>query len=92
MKKKLVSLILATSMVAAMLVGCGGTTEPVEEAAAPKTEEAAPQTEEEVQEEAVETVEPVTLNLAYMPNYGSLWSIENAIAQGFLEEEGITVN
>jgi NitT/TauT family transport system substrate-binding protein len=37
-------------------------------------------------------VEPVTLNVAYMPNYGSLWSIENAIAQGYLEEEGITVN
>ena len=27
-----------------------------------------------------------------MPNYGSLWSVENAIAQGYLEEEGITVN
>ena len=27
-----------------------------------------------------------------MPNYGSLWSIENAIDQGYLEEEGITVN
>lgn len=92
MKKKLVSLLLAASMAAAMLVGCGGTTAPAEEASAPQTEEAAPQTEEVAGEEAGEAVEPVTLNLAYMPNYGSLWSIENAIAQGFLEEEGITVN
>lgn len=36
--------------------------------------------------------ETLTLNVAYMPNYGSLWSIENAIAQGYLAEEGITVN
>lgn len=26
---------------------------------------------------AEETVEEVTLNVAYMPNYGALWSIEN---------------
>lgn len=36
--------------------------------------------------------ETVTLNVAYMPNYGSLWAVENAIAQGYLEEEGIAVN
>ena len=31
------------------------------------------------------------LNVAYMPNYGSLWAIENAIEQGYLAEEGIEV-
>ena len=31
------------------------------------------------------------LNIAYMPNYGSLWAIENAIEQGYLAEEGIEV-
>ncbi len=36
--------------------------------------------------------ETVTLKVAYMPNYGSLWSIVNAIEQGYLEEEGIEVN
>ena len=35
-------------------------------------------------------VEPVTLNVAYMPNYGSLWSVMTAINQGYMEEEGIT--
>lgn len=35
--------------------------------------------------------DPVTLNVAYMPNYGSLWSVETAINKGYLEEEGITV-
>ena len=36
--------------------------------------------------------EPVTLNVAYMPNYGSLWAIETAIQKGFLADEEITVN
>ena len=39
-----------------------------------------------------EAAEPVTLNIAYMPNYGSLWAIEAAINKGYLEEQGITVN
>ena len=39
-----------------------------------------------------EAAEPVTLNVAYMPNYGSLWAIEAAIQKGYLAEEGITVN
>lgn len=39
-----------------------------------------------------ETAEPITLNVAYMPNYGSLWAIEAAIQKGYLAEEGITVN
>lgn len=35
---------------------------------------------------------PVTLNVAYMPNYGSLWAVESALNMGYLAEEGITVN
>ena len=34
----------------------------------------------------------IVLNVAYMPNYGSLWAIENAIEQGFLADENIKVN
>ena len=90
MKKRLLSLLMAAAMAATMLVGCGGAKE---EAAAP----AAPEATEEVvteapAEEAAPAVEPVELNIAYMPNYGSLWSILNAKEQGFLAEEGITVN
>jgi NitT/TauT family transport system substrate-binding protein len=36
--------------------------------------------------------EPVTLNVAYMPNYGSLWAVEAAIQKGFMANEGITLN
>lgn len=88
MKKKLLSALLSVAMVATLLVGCGS--KPAEEAPAP-TEETT-QTEGVTAEAETPAVEPVTLNIAYMPNYGSLWSIMNAIDQGFLEEEGITVN
>lgn len=36
-------------------------------------------------------VEPVTLHIAYMPNYASLWGVLSTIDQGFFEEEGITI-
>lgn len=94
MKKKVLSLLMVATMAVGMLAGCGESSDNAAdstkdaEAAAPATEADAetPVTEEK------EAVEPVTLNVAYMPNYGSLWSIENAIDQGYLEEEGITVN
>ena len=35
--------------------------------------------------------EPVTLKVAYMPNYGSLWSVLTADKKGYFEEVGITV-
>lgn len=34
----------------------------------------------------------LTLEVAYMPNYGSLWAVTTAMEKGFFEEEGITVN
>ena len=39
-----------------------------------------------------DTVEPVTLNVGYMPNYASLWAVLCGINKGYFEEEGITVN
>ena len=93
MKKRILSLLMVGAMTAGMLAGCGSKTDaPADNTAkeeTPATEEAK---EETPATEEKEAVEPVTLNVAYMPNYGSLWSVENAIAQGYLEEEGITVN
>ena len=93
MKKKVLSLLMAATMTAGLVAGCGSKaaeTPAADKETTPETEAVAetPATEEAVKED----VEPVTLNVAYMPNYGSLWSIENAIAQGYFDEEGITVN
>ena len=96
MKKKLLSLLMVATMAAGMLVGCGGAKEaaPAPETTETTTEETTAEetVAEEAAEEAAPAVEPVELNIAYMPNYGSLWSIMNAIEQGYLAEEGITVN
>lgn len=94
--KKVLSLLVVLAMAIGMLTACGSkaetpakndstTTAPTEAPATTETTETEPAATE------APTVEPVTLNVAYMPNYGSLWAIENAIAQGYLEEEGITV-
>ena len=88
---------MAALMTAGMLAGCGGdtTNEPASTDTGKSSEtqqaEAPAAPETETPEEAP-AAEPVTLNVAYMPNYGSLWSVENAIAQGYFEEEGITIN
>ncbi len=91
MKKKVLSVFLATAMIVGMLTGCGSKAETPEVAptTAPQTEKKDTQGTDTVEPEV--SVEPVTLSVAYMPNYGSLWAIENAIAQGYLAEEGITV-
>ena len=36
--------------------------------------------------------ETVTLNVAYMANWGSLWAVATADAKGYFAEEGITIN
>ena len=35
--------------------------------------------------------ETIKLNIGYMPNYGSLWSVTTAIEKGYFEEAGIEV-
>lgn len=42
--------------------------------------------------EASTEQEPITLNIAYMPNYASLVEVVTAEQMGYFEEEGITVN
>ncbi len=93
MKKKVLSLLMVVTIVAGMLVGCGSKTEEPAASKAPTTTPTTTTTpEDENKTEEPVSAEPVTLNIAYMPNYGSLWSIENAIEQGFLKDENITVN
>lgn len=42
-------------------------------------------------ETAAADVETVKLNIAYMPNYASLWSVLTGIDQGFFAEEGLEI-
>ena len=85
--RKLFAMLLSLAMVAGLLAGCGGDTTTSEPPASePGTTSEAPS------EAPSETVEPVTLNVAFMPNYGSLWAVIAAQELGYFEEEGITLN
>ena len=88
--KKLIAMLLALVLVLG-LAACGATPAPAPEA--PKAE--TPATEAPVVETPAEpeapAVEPVTLNVAYMANWGSLWAVATADAKGYFAEEGITI-
>ena len=85
--KKLLALLLALSMVFA-LAACGNDEPAGEQSQDPGTAASDP-ADEETGEPAPE---PVTLNVAYMPNYGSLWAVIAAQELGYFEDEGITLN
>ena len=74
-KMKKLLALLLAGAMALSMVACGGS----EPAPAPAPESGEP------------AVENVTLNVAYMPNWGSLWAVATADAKGFFAEEGITV-
>lgn len=87
MKKKLIPMLLALAMVLSM-AACGS-----KEAPAPEASKGSEQTSQPTASTPVEPAEePITLNIAYMPNYGSLWSVTTAINKGYFEEAGITVS
>lgn len=99
MKKKILLMMVLALASISVLAGCGKKEEPKKEEVKQeetkkeevmKEEPKAEESKEEPKEE--EKMEEITLNIAYMPNYGSLWSIVNAIDQGYLEEQGIKVN
>ncbi len=86
--KKLIALLLAMTMVLA-LAACGAS-EPAPTEAPAATEAPAVEAPAET-EAAAPAVEEVTLNVAYMPNWGALWAIATAEAKGYFAEEGITL-
>jgi NitT/TauT family transport system substrate-binding protein len=85
--KKLLAMLLALAMVLSM-AACGASPAPA--ATEAPAAEAPAATEAPAAPEAP-AVEPVTLNVAYMPNWGSLWAVATADAKGYFAEEGITI-
>lgn len=90
MKKKVLALVLAAAMTLS-LAACGKSAD--EPASTTETAETTETTEAPAEQEATEAepVEKVSLNVAYMPNYASLWSVLTAIDQGYFEEEGLEI-
>ncbi|HIS48504.1 MAG TPA: ABC transporter substrate-binding protein [Candidatus Scybalocola faecigallinarum] len=107
MKGKVLSLLMATTMVIGLLAGCGGgnsgsgeTTPAADDTTAAETEAAGDDTAEAETEAGSESDteapaasgETTTVNVAFMPNYASLWAVATADEKGYFAEEGIDVN
>ncbi len=88
--KKLIAMLLALAMVLSM-AACGASNTPAE-TKAPETTPAETTPAAAETEPAAPAVEEVTLNVAYMANWGALWAIATAEAKGYFAEEGITLN
>ena len=92
MKKKLLSAILSTAMVASLLVGCGSA--PAAEAAAPAAAEAEEEDAEEADEEEAEEAAEVAEGegqvyyLNFKPEQDEQWQ---ALAKSYTEQTGVPV-
>ena len=84
--KKMVALFVTLMMTVSLLAGCGNSKETTT-TPEPKTTDVA--TNEPTQEP---TKEMVDLNVAYMPNYASLWAVLTGIDKGYFKEEGLNIN
>lgn len=84
--KKLLALMLALVMVFA-LAACGDSGEATATPTPAATEPAADTTDPS----AETPLEPITIKVGYMNNYGSLWSVLTAEQMGYMEEMGITL-
>ena len=84
--KKLLALVLALVMVFA-LAACGDSGETTATPTPAATEPAADTTDPS----AETPLEPITIKVGYMNNYGSLWSVLTAEQMGYMEEQGITL-
>ena len=93
MKKLLATLTAA--VLAFSLAACSSpssTTADTSSTAPDSSSSAAATTEGAETEEASTSQEPITLNVAYMPNYSSLAEVVSGDQMGYFAEEGITVN
>ena len=94
MKKKVLSAILSVAMVASLLVGCGSSAKPAEEAAAPaaETEAAAPAAEAEAEAEAPAGGEGGLIGVAMPTKDLQRWNQDGSNMEAQLKEAGYEVD
>ena len=84
--RKVTALFLSVAVLGGALAACGGGTEST------PTPAGTTPVEETTPAESTAPTETVTLNIGYMPNYGSLWAVVAARELGYFTEEGLEVN
>ena len=88
--KKFYALLLAAVMVLS-LTACGGGANQTASTGTDKPADAAAPADAQAPADSAAPVETVKLNVAYMPNYASLWSVLTAIDKGYFAEEGLEI-
>lgn len=88
--KKLTALLLAGALVGTMFAGCGDSNANSNAKDTQKVEDTKKDDNNVVTPDTQET-ELTKLNVAYMPNYASLWSVLTGIDKGYFEEEGLEI-
>ena len=92
--KKLTALLLAMAMTLS-LAACGGQSDPGASSGGDKSSAPPPSgasSSANNPDPAPAAPEEVTLNVAYMANWGALWAVATADAKGYFAEEGIKLN
>lgn len=91
--KKLTALLLAMAMTLS-LAACGGSPKPAgsNPAGSPSAGSQPAGSNSAGSQTGTPEVEEVTLNVAYMANWGALWAVATADAKGYFAEEGIKLN
>lgn len=89
--RKLLGLLMAAMLVLSM-AACGGGGQPSSPAPAPASPSTPAPASTPEAPPAEPAPEPITMNVAYMPNYASLCEVVTADKAGYFAEEGITVN
>lgn len=91
--KRFFALLLTAAMTVSLTACGGGSANQPASADANKTQESAQATDSATATDAATPApaETVTLNVAYMPNYASLWSVLTGIDKGYFKEEGIEI-
>ena len=90
--KKLIALLLVLAMTLTLVACASDTPDPTETDPVAENTEAKTDDNTATDAPTEPEVEEVTLNIAYMPNWGALWAIATAEAKGYFAEEGITLN
>lgn len=95
--KRYLALLTCAVLTAGLLVGCGGGQTPPAASSKPSSSPAASTSAASTPAASSQPAtqpepDPITLNLAYMPNYGALWAVMATEKNGYFAEEGITVN
>ena len=91
MKKKVISMLLATTMVASLLAGCGEAAAPAADAAAPAAQEETEEAAEEVADEGAEAQdagEGSVYMLNFKPETDDVWQ---ELAATYTEQTGVDV-